>query len=78
MRQENRENEYIKLDAIKHENEYSKLRKKMMNHIKTAQRNMIQSNIDNSELNNKLNILTTKQLLIELEQQAIQVSNLLK
>ena len=46
---QNRENEYIKLDAIKHENEYSKLRKKMMNHIKTAQRNMIQSNIDNSE-----------------------------
>ena len=75
---QNRENEYIKLDAIKHENEYSKLRKKMMNHIKTAQRNMIQSNIDNSELNNKLNILTTNQLLIELEQQAIQVSNLLK
>ena len=62
---QNRENEYIKLDAIKHENEYSKLRKKMMNHIKTAQRNMIQSNIDNSELNNKLNILTTNQLLIE-------------
>ena len=75
---QNRENEYIKRDAIKHENEYSKLRKKMMDHIKTAQRNMIQSNIDNSELNNKLNILTTNQLLIELEQQAIQVSNLLK
>lgn len=74
----NRENEYIKLDAIRHENEYSKLRKKMMNHIKMAQKNMIQSNIDNSELNNKLNILTTNQLLIELEQQAIQVSNLLK
>ena len=61
----NRENEYIKLDAIRHENEYSKLRKKMMNHIKMAQKNMIQSNIDNSELNNKLNILTTNQLLIE-------------
>lgn len=50
----------------------------MMDHIKNAQKNMAQSNLDNLDLNTKISKLTTNQLLIELEEQSYQIEDLLK
>ena len=74
----NHESELLKQNEIKHENQFTNLKKKMMDHIKTAQKNMAQSNLDNLDLNTKLSKLTTNQLLIELEEQSTQIEELLK
>ena len=49
-----------------------------MDHIKNAQKNMTQSNLDNLDLNTKLSKLATNQLLIELEEQSVQIEDLIK
>ena len=72
------ENEQQRQNEIKHQNQFTNLKKKMMDHIKTAQKNMAQSNLDNLDLNTKLSKLTTNQLLIELEEQSTQIEDLLK
>lgn len=72
------ENEQQRQNEIKHQNQFTNLKKKMMDHIKTAQKNMAQSNLDNLDLNTKLSKLTTNQLLIELEEQSTQIEELLK
>ena len=74
----NHENQVAKESEIRHENQFTNLKKKMMDHIKTAQKNMAQSNLDNLDLNTKLSKLTTNQLLIELEEQSVQIEELLK
>ena len=74
----NHENQLAKESEIRHENQFTNLKKKMMDHIKTAQKNMAQSNLDNLDLNTKLSKLTTNQLLIELEEQSVQIEELLK
>lgn len=74
----NHENQVAKENEIRHENQFTNLKKKMMDHIKTAQKNMAQSNLDNLDLNTKLSKLTTNQLLIELEEQSVQIEDLLK
>ena len=74
----NHENQIAKESEIRHENQFTNLKKKMMDHIKTAQKNMAQSNLDNLDLNTKLSKLTTNQLLIELEEQSVQIEELLK
>ena len=70
--------EYQKQMQIKHENQFTNLKRKMMDHIKNAQKNMAQSNLDNLDLNTKISKLTTNQLLIELEEQSYQIEDLLK
>ena len=70
--------EYNKQVEIKHENQFTSLKRKMMDHIKNAQKNMAQSNLDNLDLNTKISKLTTNQLLIELEEQSYQIEELLK
>ena len=72
------EEEYNKQVQMKHDNKYTDLKKKMMDHIKNAQKNMAQSNLDNFDLNSKIAKLTTNQLLIELEEQSYQIEELLK
>ena len=74
----NHQNQVAKESEIRHENQFTNLKKKMMDHIKTAQKNMAQSNLDNLDLNTKLSKLTTNQLLIELEEQSVQIEELLK
>ena len=63
---------------IEHDNKFTNLKRKMMDHIKNAQKNMAQSNLDNFDLNSKIAKLTTNQLLIELEEQSYQIEELLK
>ena len=70
--------EYQKQMQIKHENQFTNLKRKMMDHIKNAQKNMAQSNLDNLDLNTKISKLTTNQLLIELEEQSYQIEELIK
>ena len=70
--------EYNKQVEIKHENQFTSLKRKMMDHIKNAQKNMAQSNLDNLDLNTKISKLTTNQLLIELEEQSYQIEELIK
>ena len=70
--------EYQKQMQIKHDNQFTNLKRKMMDHIKNAQKNMAQSNLDNLDLNTKISKLTTNQLLIELEEQSYQIEDLLK
>ena len=70
--------EYQKQMQIKHDNQFTNLKRKMMDHIKNAQKNMAQSNLDNFDLNSKIAKLTTNQLLIELEEQSYQIEDLLK
>ena len=72
------EEEYNKQVQMKHDNKFTDLKKKMMDHIKNAQKNMAQSNLDNLDLNTKISKLTTNQLLIELEEQSYQIEDLLK
>ena len=72
------ETEQQRQNEIQHQNQFTNLKKKMMDHIKTAQKNMAQSNLDNLDLNTKLSKLTTNQLLIELEEQSTQIEDLLK
>lgn len=74
----NEEDRVSQAVAIKHENQFTNLKKKMMDHIKVAQKNMAQANLDNMDLNSKLSKLTTNQLLIELEEQSLQIEELLK
>ena len=70
--------EYNKRVQIEHDNKFTNLKRKMMDHIKNAQKNMAQSNLDNFDLNSKIAKLTTNQLLIELEEQSYQIEELLK
>jgi hypothetical protein len=72
------EEEFNKQQEIIHENKFTNLKKKMMDHIKNAQKNMTQSNLDNLDLNTKLSKLATNQLLIELEEQSVQIEDLIK
>ena len=72
------EKEYNKRVQIEHDNKFTNLKRKMMDHIKNAQKNMAQSNLDNFDLNSKIAKLTTNQLLIELEEQSYQIEELLK
>ncbi len=70
--------EYNKRVQIEHDNKFTNLKRKMMDHIKNAQKNMTQSNLDNLDLNTKLSKLATNQLLIELEEQSVQIEDLIK
>ena len=72
------EEEFNKQQEIIHENKFTNLKRKMMDHIKNAQKNMTQSNLDNLDLNTKLSKLATNQLLIELEEQSVQIEDLIK
>ena len=72
------EEEFNKQQEILHENKFTNLKRKMMDHIKNAQKNMTQSNLDNLDLNTKLSKLATNQLLIELEEQSVQIEDLIK
>ena len=63
---------------LDHERHYLKLKKQMLDHIKTAQENMSKNNEYNLELNTKFNILYKNQMMNELENQSKQIKDLLK
>ena len=60
------ETEQQRQNEIQHQNQFTNLKKKMMDHIKTAQKNMAQSNLDNLDLNSQYIRLRT--ILLHIQQ----------
>ena len=63
---------------IEHEQNYKKLKKKMIDYIKQSQKEMEKSNASNIELYSKFSLLYKNQMLDELESQNQQILELLK
>ena len=63
---------------IEHETNFIKLKKKMIDFVKRAERDMSKNNTEKIELNSKFRLLYKNQLLNELENQSLQIEELLK
>ena len=63
---------------IEHEQNYKKLKKKMIDYIKQSQKDMEKANANNIELYSKFSLLYKNQMLDELENQNKQILELLK
>ena len=63
---------------LAHERHYLKLKKQMLDYIKTTQKTLAKNNESNLELNTKFGILYKNQMMNELETQSKQIQDLLK
>ena len=63
---------------LAHERHYLKLKKQMLDHIKTTQKTLSKNNESNLELNTKFGILYKNQMINELDSQSRQIQELLK
>ena len=63
---------------VEHENNYNKLKKKMIDFIKKSKKDMEKSNISNIELYSKFSTIFKNQILNELENQSKQIIELIK
>ena len=63
---------------LAHERHYLKLKKQMLDHIKTTQKTLSKNNESNLELNTKFGILYKNQMINELDSQSKQIQELLK
>lgn len=62
---------------LEHENKFTDLKRKMMDHIKETQKNVTQMNVQHMDISTRLTLLQNHQLLIELEYQSKQIEELL-
>lgn len=71
------ENKLIQ-NKLQNDMKFTEMKRKMMDHIKETQRNVVELNLKHMDVSTKLTLLQNHQLLIELEYQSQQIEDLLK
>jgi hypothetical protein len=71
------ENKLIQ-NKLQNDMKFTDMKKKMMDHIKETQKNVVELNLKHMDVSTKLTLLQNHQLLIELEYQSKQIEDLLR